>query len=150
MIIKNIAGGIIKNDSLLIGFDLIKSEEILHAAYNDSLGVTESFNKNILNVVNGIIQSDFDLDDFDHHAFFNMEKARIEMHLVANKDIEMNSPFLNNPLHLKKGDSIHTENSHKYSEKSINELLDGTGLSPKNIYTDPENWFALVEFERKY
>ncbi len=148
-IIKNLSKGILKNDTLLLGFDLVKPEEVLHAAYNDSLGVTEQFNKNILNVVNGIIQSDFNLDAFEHRAFFNPEQSRIEMHLCAIKDVEINSPFFEQTIHLKEGDSIHTENSHKFTRESIYELIDEAGLEIKRFHTDSDNWFALVEFKKK-
>lgn len=148
-IIKNIADGIWENDSLLVGFDMVKSDEILYAAYNDSIGVTARFNKNILNVVNGIIQSNFSADDFEHYAFFNSLKSRIEMHLIANKHVEISSPFLDQKLNLKKGDSFHTENSYKYTLESIRELVDGSGLKVQNIYSDTANWFSLVEFRRE-
>lgn len=146
-IISNLSKGILKNDTLIIGFDLVKLEPILHAAYNDSQGVTEKFNKNILNVVNRIIESDFNLNDFNHSAFFNKEKSRIEMHLIANKDCTVHSEFFELPIYLKKGDSIHTENSHKYTLEIIQKLIVGTGLSIKNTFTDSNNWFVLVEFE---
>lgn len=147
-IIQSLAEGIVENDTLLIGFDLLKSERILYAAYNDSQGITESFNKNILNVVNRIIESDFKLNDFEHRAFFNSEKMRIEMHLLANKAVEVRSPFFEHTLYFQKGDSIHTENSHKFTRESIHELIEGTGLKVKSFYIDSENWFSLVEFTR--
>ena len=133
-------------DSLLVGFDLVKSEQVLQAAYNDSQGVTKQFNKNILNVINVIIKTDFDIADFDHHCFFNHEKSRIEMHLIANKSCIVNSQFFESPISFKKGESIHTENSHKYSLGAINELIENSELIIKNNYTDSDSWFALVEF----
>lgn len=148
-IIKNLSEGILRNDTLLLGFDLVKPEKILDAAYNDSLGVTERFNKNILNVVNTIIQSDFSLNDFDHRAFFNADKSRIEMHLIANSDVEVHSPFFEHTIRFQKGESIQTENSHKYSRESIQELICETGLEINRFHTDSDNWFALVEFVRK-
>lgn len=148
-IIRSFADSMLKNDTLLIGFDLVKSESVLHAAYNDSKGVTEQFNKNILNVVNHILDSDFCLNDFDHLAFYNRERTRIEMHLVANKKIVVTSPFFEQALTFAKGQRIHTENSHKYTFMSIQELTKGTELVLKKIHTDKKNWFALVEFEKK-
>lgn len=148
-IIKNLATGLLNGDSLLVGFDLVKPEPVLHAAYNDSKGVTEKFNLNVLNVINSIIKSDFELSDFKHHSFYNKEKSRIEMHLIAIQDCVVNSPFLKQPLQFKKGDSIHSENSHKYTLESIRELAEYAGLEIKNYYTDSKKWFALVEFARK-
>ena len=147
-LVSELSKGILKNDSLLIGFDLVKPEEVLHKAYNDSLGITEQFNKNILKVVNEIIQSDFDRNVFDHLSFYNPENARIEMYLVANKDTDIVSPFVEKPLQFGKGDSIHTEYSHKYTMHAIQEIVQGTGLSVKNTCLDHEKWYALVEFER--
>lgn len=147
-IIKNLAKGIIKGDSLLIGFDLIKSENILNAAYNDSEGVTKKFNYNILNVVNGIIDSDFKIENFDHFSKYIPERSRVEMHLIANKNCEVNSPFANQTLRFEKGESIHTENSHKFSDASIHELIQNSELKIKNTYTDAKNLFALVEFRK--
>jgi len=149
-IVSNLSKELLDGDSLLLGFDLVKPEHILHAAYNDSKGVTEKFNKNILNVVNEIIKSDFELNNFDHLSYFNRDRSRIEMYLVANKNCIVNSQFLNKSLYYKKGDSVHTENSHKYTLESIQDLISDTGLSIKNVYTDSNNWFALVEIERKF
>ncbi len=144
-ILQNLSEGLIEGDSLLVGFDLVKPEKILNAAYNDANGVTKKFNKNILNAVNSIIHSDFRDTDFDHFSAFNPEKSRVEMHLIANKNCIVSSPFLENPLHFAKGENIHTENSHKFSIPAIEELLEGTGLHIKNSYSDKNNWFALVQ-----
>ena len=76
-------------DLLLIGFDMVKSKKILEKAYNDSKNLTENFNKNILNVVNSYIGTDFDSDVFEHIAFYNERFSRIEMHLKAIKDLEI-------------------------------------------------------------
>lgn len=145
-ILTNLSKGLLEGDSLLVGFDLVKPELVLNAAYNDSSGVTARFNKNILNVVNAIIDTDFDISDFNHLSFFNHEKSRIEMHLVANKSCSIKSPFIKKPIRFEKGESIHTENSHKYYLAGIEKLIEGSGLAIKNSYTDSNSWFALVEF----
>lgn len=147
--LKNLAFGLREGDSLLVGFDLVKPEEVLHAAYNDSQNVTKRFNRNILNVVNRIIDSDFHLEDFDHVAAYYRDRSRIEMHLKARLDLEINSPWLNEPLCFKKGDLIHTENSHKFTSELIQELLVDSELIVKNKFSDSNDWFALFEFERK-
>ncbi|MDX1285857.1 MAG: L-histidine N(alpha)-methyltransferase, partial [Draconibacterium sp.] len=85
-ILINLSKGLLPGDSLLVGFDMIKDERILYSAYNDAKGITAKFNKNILNVVNHIMKTNFDSEDFEHLSFFNKEKLRIEMHLLANRD----------------------------------------------------------------
>jgi L-histidine N-alpha-methyltransferase len=144
--LRNVSKDMKKGDRLLLGMDLIKSEEVLHAAYNDRLGVTEAFNLNILSSVNEILLSDFREEDFLHVAFFNREKSRIEMHLEAIRDIQVSSPYLNEPVFLRKGERIHTENSHKYCQKHILDFASYSGLNVHKIHTDNREWFALVEF----
>ncbi len=135
-------------DKLLIGFDLVKEQEIIHAAYNDSKGVTAAFNKNILKVVNGYLSCNFMLEDFEHLAFYNQDLERIEMHLVANKDVQVTSILFEEPLVIKKGEHIHTENSHKYTLQKINRFAQETDFAVHKIHTDKKNWFALAEFEK--
>jgi len=137
-----------KGDVLLIGMDLVKPEAILHAAYNDARGITEAFNKNILNTVNDLINTDFQTEHFDHLAYFNKNKSRIEMYLVANRDLNVHSPFFNEDLNLKEGESIHTENSHKYSPRHIQEIAETTGLQLNHTHTDEQGWFAVTEFQK--
>ncbi len=148
-LLQNISRQMKSGDILLMGMDLVKPEDILYAAYNDAPGVTAEFNRNILNTVNALIQSDFQPDDFDHLAFFNSEKSRIEMHLVARCDLAIHSPFLPEPLTLLKGESIHTENSHKYSPGHIREMAAASGLQLKHTHTDKKGWFALTEFQKE-
>jgi L-histidine N-alpha-methyltransferase len=145
-LLKNIGKHMKSGDGFLLGLDMIKSEPILHSAYNDSKGITEAFNKNILNTVNSIIESDFDPGDFDHLAFYNRNQARIQMHLVANKDITIQSPYLERELKILKDESIHTENSHKFAHKNILEISHTTGLQVANIYSDDQQYFSLVHF----
>ena len=133
-------------DRLLLGMDMVKEESVLNDAYNDSQGVTAAFNKNILSVVNGIIESDFNENDFEHRAFFNRYKSRIEMHLVANKEVSISSMYFNENCIIQKGESIHTENSHKYTIKDIEDFAFASGLQVKQINTDNNKWFSLVEF----
>ncbi|MDX2413551.1 MAG: L-histidine N(alpha)-methyltransferase [Bacteroidales bacterium] len=137
-----------EDDILLLGFDMIKDPALLNAAYNDSLGITAEFNVNILNVVNSIIGSDFDTADFEHFAFFNSHESRIEMHLIAKRDLTLNSPYLSDNLLIKQGSRIHTENSYKFSPEMIEQLAYGAGLVISNNYSDNNNSFSLVEMRR--
>ena len=145
-LLRNIRRQMKEEDVLLMGMDLVKPESVLHAAYNDSRGVTAAFNRNILSTVNTLIESDFHAEDFDHLAFFNHEKSRIEMYLVANRDLLIQSPHIPGGLSFRKGESIHTENSHKYSQHHISEIVSATKLELKQSHRDEKGWFALSEF----
>ena len=132
-------------DLLLLGFDMVKNKEILDKAYNDSKKITEKFNKNILNVVNNLIGTDFNPDTFDHVAFYNEEFSRIEMHLKATKEIEISCASLPTNIDIKKDETIHTENSYKFTDENIESLASGAGLEIQNIFTDKNKWFSLVQ-----
>src|SRR6056297_1521549 len=121
-----------QGDLLLVGIDRVKDVRIIENAYNDSQGVTVYFNKNILQVANQHLQSNFDLTDFEHNAFFNTAELRIEMHLKAITDMQVNTPFSDQPIDLKKGETIHTENSHKFTQQQIMELAVQSGLHIEN------------------
>ncbi len=131
-------------DQLLIGMDMVKNKKILEDAYNDQQGITAAFNKNILNVVNHIAKTNFRPDEFEHYAFYNAFDSRIEMHLRALLDVEVSSPHLAGKIDIKKGETIHTENSHKYTPSYIQQMTESIGLRIKGIYTDANNWFSLV------
>ena len=138
-----------KDDTLLLGFDMVKEKQILEEAYNDSSKITEKFNKNILNVINTHIGSDFNPDSFEHIAFYNEEQSRIEMHLRSKKDIKIICPTINDCIYIKKGEMIHTENSYKYTIDDIKDFSRHSGLEIQNIYTDKNKWFSLVQFIKK-
>jgi L-histidine N-alpha-methyltransferase len=147
-LLNNISRQMKKGDILLLGMDLVKPEPILHIAYNDARGVTEEFNLNILNCVNDLIKSDFNTNDFNHLAFFNREMSRMEMHLVARHNIIVQSPYFKHALQLETGETIHTENSHKYTPGDIEKIADITGLQLNHTHTDAQDWFALTEFQK--
>ncbi|MEA3461700.1 MAG: L-histidine N(alpha)-methyltransferase [Bacteroidota bacterium] len=147
-LLRNISEQMKIGDVFLLGMDMIKPEPVLHVAYNDARGVTEAFNKNILYSVNDLIQSDFNADDFAHHAYFNREKSRIEMHLVARKDLSVHSKHFNGALIFRQGDTIHTENSHKYNTGHIQEMAEASGLKLNHTHIDDRGWFAITEFQK--
>lgn len=147
-LLKNISRQMKVGDVLLLGMDMVKPEPVLHLAYNDARGITKEFNLNILNSINDLIQSDFSTSDFKHLAFFNQKKSRIEMHLVARRDIIVRSPHFQEDLQLDAGDSIHTENSHKYTAEHIDLIENITGLHLNKTHTDALGWFALTEFQK--
>lgn len=129
------------NAGLLIGVDLVKDDKILHAAYNDELGITAAFNRNVLTHVNRVISSNFDLADWGHDAFFNQALSRIEMHLYARRDLTVKWP--GGERKFKSGESIHTENSYKYQIDMFKEMLLNAGFSSSRYWTDPNQWFAV-------
>jgi L-histidine N-alpha-methyltransferase len=131
---------------LLLGVDMVKDRDVLEIAYNDSQGITQKFNRNILNVVNELAGTDFDPDLFDHVAFYNEEQFRIEMHLKATRDMEVSSTHFNGRIPIQKGEAIHTENSHKFTRRHIDDLASAGGLEIQNIFTDKNEWFSLIQF----
>lgn len=135
-----------KGERLLLGLDMVKDKDVLEKAYNDEEGVTARFNKNVLNVANNKIGTDFNLEDFKHYAFFDEAKQRIEMHLVARKDMTVTSPFFDGALEIRKGESIHTENSHKFTTDHIDEIASNSRLSVRQMYADSNSWFTLVDY----
>ncbi len=131
-------------DSLLLGLDMVKYIPVIERAYNDSQGITARFNLNILNVINTIIGTDFRTHDFEHVAFFNREQQRIEMHLKALKDIIVMPRNSSGFITLRKNETIHTENSHKFTHDKIKQLCRLGGISQYTICNDPQGWFSLV------
>lgn len=133
-----------EDDKLLIGFDMVKAQSALEAAYNDSQGVTRDFNKNLLNVINKELNADFDTANFAHLAFFNRTESRIEMHLEANCDCCVRVKGLEMDFEFSKGETIHTENSHKFTHEAISDMARDSRLSIEEWYSDPNDWFRLV------
>ena len=131
-------------DAFLVGLDLVKDEGRLHAAYNDSAGVTAEFNRNILRVVNAALQADFDPAAYDHVAFYDRQQAWIEMRLRARHDQRVRVPGANVELTLRRGQEIRTELSCKYTRDSFSARLAGTGMVLEAWHTDPEELFASV------
>jgi len=146
--LSSIAGIMGRNDRFLLGIDMIKDIEVMERAYDDSQGVTGEFNKNVLRVVNREMDADFQLDHFDHLAFYNGDKGQIEMHLKANRDIVANINGLNLKVTLEKGETIHTEICAKFSTMSAQRMAVESGLQIDRWYTDPKGWFSLVELTR--
>lgn len=143
--IRNISQIMQSGDHLLLGLDRVKEVRILQAAYNDRQQVTAAFNRNILNVVNAHTGSNFDPKLFDHLAFYNSDRSRIEMHLKARCNMVVHCPRLKENLHLFRGETIHTENSRKFTEDDIAALSRSSGLNILNQWTDPKQWFTLIQ-----
>jgi L-histidine Nalpha-methyltransferase len=146
--LKLLANRLNEEDSLLIGFDLHKNEKILNAAYNDSARITAKFNMNILHRINKELGGEFDLSLFKHHAFYNKHKKRIEMHLVSTCKQQVYIREIDSTFDFGIGESIHTENSYKYTIKQIDTLAKRCNLKVKKHFTDRNRWFDLAMFER--
>ncbi len=131
-------------DAFLLGVDLVKDPERLEAAYNDGAGVTAEFNRNILRVMNARVGSDFDPTAFEHRAFYDAERAWIEMRLRCRRPTEVRVPAADLRLRFSRGDEIRTEISCKYTRASLQACTRGTGLSVAEWHTDPEDLFAVA------
>jgi len=141
--IRDIGKGMRPGEYFIVGVDLVKDRKILEEAYNDSRGITAQFNKNILTSINRIALTDFDPLSFEHLAFYNDTHNKIEMHLRSTEQQMIRTPYLKEELTLMAGETIHTENSHKFTPSHIQELTEPASLSPAAIYTDSKNWFSL-------
>lgn len=131
---------LVPGGGLLVGVDLKKDKQILEAAYNDSKGVTAEFNKNMLVRINRELNANFDIDAFRHLAFYNKNEGRIEMHLVSDTEQEVH---LNGEvIHFDKGESIHTENSYKYSLVEFKKLVN-EWFKVKEVWTDEDELFSI-------
>jgi dimethylhistidine N-methyltransferase len=126
---------------LLIGVDLVKSPAVLHAAYNDSEGVTADFNKNLLVRANRELGATFDLAAWEHAAFYQPALQRIEMHLVSRG--RQTVRVAGKPFEFDEGESIHTENSYKYTVDGFQALARRAGWAPKAVWTDGRRQFSL-------
>jgi dimethylhistidine N-methyltransferase len=140
-------------DALLLGVDLApnpqKSIATLLAAYDDASGVTAAFNRNILTRLNRELGADFYSDRFAHRAVWNPTHSRIEMHLESQVRLTVCIPALSEnqtglTLHFAPGETIHTENSYKFTPNAIHDLLSRTGFSPTRTFTDPQDLFAVT------
>ncbi|MBC7548630.1 MAG: L-histidine N(alpha)-methyltransferase [Polaromonas sp.] len=127
--------------ALLLGIDMVKDSATLEAAYDDALGVTAAFNKNMLRHINGLLGADFDVRQWRHVALFNTAESRIEMHLEARRDVTVQ--WMNNSRRFAEGERIHTESSYKYTVPSMTALLQQAGFSKVQHWTDAQGWFGV-------
>ena len=135
------ARALAQGGALLIGVDLWKPEAVLHAAYDDALGVTAAFNLNLLRQLNRLLGSDFDLRDWRHHAVVNTAMARVEMHLQARRALTVRWP--GGERAFAEGEGIHTENSHKWEPEAFESLLRDAGWRQVRRWTDARQWFGV-------
>lgn len=130
-----------KKGGLLIGVDLKKEHSTLNAAYNDSKGITAAFNLNLLQHINNQLSANFDLNAFKHDAFYNPILGRIEMHLISRK--KQLITVSGERFAFEEGESIHTENSYKYTIDEFQSLAKQAGFIPQKVWTDSQKLFNI-------
>lgn len=130
-------------DGLLLGVDMVKDKQILLEAYNDRAGVTAAFNKNVLVRLNRELDARFDPGSFDHRAIWNHRHSRIEMHLKSRIAQEIVIAGLELDVRFERGETIHTENSYKFTDEGVLELLRQVGFAPVRRWNDDQNWFGV-------
>ncbi len=130
-------------DALLLGTDIVKDRHLLEAAYDDAQGVTARFNLNLLERINRELDGRFDLRAFEHRAVWNADESRIEMHLASRLDQKVAIPGAGFTASFKAGETIHTENSHKYDAGRLADLARRAGLTEDAAWSDPEDWFRV-------
>ena len=135
------ASRLLQGGGLLIGVDLIKDPERLHAAYNDRAGVTAAFNRNLLLRANRELGCNFRVEAFQHYAFYQPERQRMEMHLINTRAQQI--VLGGRSFYLAPGESIHTENSQKYTVEGFQDLATACGFRPRAVWCDGEGLFSI-------
>ena len=142
--LRTIRGALEPGDALLIGADLLKAERDLLLAYDDPLGVTAAFNRNLLVRVNRELDADFDIDAFEHRAVWNPGESRVEMHLVSARSQRVHVAASALDLRLAAGETIWTESSYKYRAAEIIAMLGRAGFRKTDQWVDASDAFALT------
>ena len=143
-ILRNLGSQLRNKDALVLGTDLVKDESMLMAAYDDNEGVTAAFNLNILRRLNKELGADFDLAGFRHRINWNSLESRVEMHLESMRDQNVQIEAAGLELHLRNGETIHTEDSYKFTDETLGTLLSDSGFEIQNTWKDGCDWYALT------
>jgi dimethylhistidine N-methyltransferase len=141
-ILRDVRQQLLPGDSLLLGADLVKDRETLLRAYDDAAGVTAAFNKNVLTRINRELGSNFNLQLFRHRARWSEESSRIEMHLESLITQIVFVPALDLEVKLARAETIHTENSYKFTDEQISLLLGRAGFNIARQWKDERGWFG--------
>jgi L-histidine Nalpha-methyltransferase len=139
-----VRGLLAPGDHFLLGVDLVKARAALHAAYNDSRGVTAEFNLNLLRVLNRELGADFDLGAYEHVAFYNADDRRVEMHLRARRAQTVRIPGAGLTVSLSGGELVRTEISAKFTRGSAGAALARAGMRLRRWFTDADVQFGLA------
>ena len=145
--VRGVRSQVRAGDMLLLGADLVKTERELLLAYDDPLGVTAAFNRNLLVRINSELGGDFDVGQFGHEALWNEAESRIEMHLVARSRQQVRVEAAGVAFTLEEGERIWTESSYKYRPEAIDALLVSCGFHPASQWVDMQDQFALTLVE---
>lgn len=146
-LLRHISVTLRPGDACLLGTDMIKPEAELLRAYDDPLGVTAAFNRNLLVRINRELDGDFDLDGFRHRAIWNATESRIEMHLVSTRRQRVRVRAADLEVRFEEGDWIWTESSYKHRPERVVHLLDACGFTPRAQWIDQQAGFALTLVE---
>jgi L-histidine Nalpha-methyltransferase len=144
LILRNLARQLQTGDALLLGTDMVKDEPALLAAYDDRKGISAAFNLNILHRLNRELGADFDTDHFRHRVRWNSLESRIEMHLESTREQDVSIECAELDLHFVPGETIHTENSYKFTDQAIRTLLDDAGFQITGAWKDSRSWYAVT------
>ncbi len=132
--------------TLIVGVDLVKDPEVLNRAYNDAAGVTAAFNLNLLRRINRELGAKINVDAFVHHACYNRELRRIEMHLASR--VRQRIKICGRAFEFRRGETIHTESSYKYTVDLFAALARGAGWTPSEVWLDPDQYFSVHALAR--
>ncbi len=142
-LLLRVQAGLRPGDCLLLGADRVKPESVLLPAYDDPQGVTEAFNKNMLARINRELGADFDLAKFRHIAEWNAPVSRIEIYLQSVCRQTVRIGLLQMSVQFQAGERLHTENSYKYTEASVREMLEAAGFVLERTFSDSREWFGV-------
>jgi L-histidine Nalpha-methyltransferase len=143
-LLRDVAALLDPDDHFLLGTDLVKDPAIIEAAYDDALGVTAEFNRNVLHVMNRELRADFEPDAFDHVAFFDRRREWVEMRLRARRPMTVRVAELDLQVEFAAGEELRTEISAKFTRERIERDYAAAGLELRGWYTDPEELFAVT------
>src|ERR1700722_6985622 len=142
-ILRSLRSELRAGDALLLGTDMVKDEATLVRAYDDKEGVTAAFNLNVLHRLNRELGANFDTRCFRHRARWNRLESRMEMHLESTCDQWVNIPAAELAIQFAASETIHTESSYKFTQKTLGTLLEDAGFTIRGTWTDPRQWYAL-------
>jgi L-histidine Nalpha-methyltransferase len=149
-ILRNLGSQLRGGDALVLGTDLVKDESTLVAAYDDNEGITAAFNLNILRRLNKELGADFDPLGFRHCVRWNPLESRIEMYLESARDQDVQIAAAELELDFRSGETIHTENSYKFTSETLGALLTDSGLEIETAWKDERDWYALTLSRRHW
>ncbi len=142
-VLQSVRAQLAPGDTLLLGADQAKDPALLVPAYDDPEGVTAAFNRNVLHRINRELDADFRVERFAHEARWNPAHSRIEMHLRSEISQSVELPALGLRLAFAEGETIHTENSYKFTDERIVSLLEPAGFTLRRTWKDSEGWFGV-------